>query len=290
MSNDAILTRNHPSSFRNQQYIYPVLSRRAGGISIGINLSPTSLCTFRCIYCQVHPQCTDIPGRHSHQIDLPLLETELGQTAELVSTGDIYKDEWFSHVAAEHRVLRDFAFSGDGEPTLSPHFPDAVKIAAKVRRELGLTPVKLVLITNATRLHDSKVSAALDNLIKNNGEVWAKLDAGSPEYYQFINRSGVPYETVLDNIGYAARQRSVVIQTMLLATDKGPADEKELTLYCDRLNKIQESGGTIHRIQLYTIARPPIEEYAVPLSKQEMDSRAEFISKRTGLKTELYYS
>ena len=49
----ASLFQDHPRSFEANRYVYPVLSRRAGGISIGVNLNVDKVCNFHCVYCQV---------------------------------------------------------------------------------------------------------------------------------------------------------------------------------------------------------------------------------------------
>src|SRR5438309_9954552 len=47
------LFRQHPRSWRDNHYVYPVVSRRSGGLSIGINLNPDGACNFDCVYCCV---------------------------------------------------------------------------------------------------------------------------------------------------------------------------------------------------------------------------------------------
>ena len=47
------LHTDHARLFEQNRFVYPVLSRRSGGISIGVNLNPDKVCNFDCIYCQV---------------------------------------------------------------------------------------------------------------------------------------------------------------------------------------------------------------------------------------------
>ena len=54
-------------------YVYPVISRRAGGVSIGINLNPNNACNWRCIYCQV----PNLKRGAAPAIDLHKLDSEL---------------------------------------------------------------------------------------------------------------------------------------------------------------------------------------------------------------------
>ena len=75
---------------------------------------------------------------------------------------------------------------------------------AEVRRRHRLDDVKLVLITNASLFHRPQVRRALETLDANGGEIWAKLDAGTEDYYAQVNRSAVPWRQILDNLREAA--------------------------------------------------------------------------------------
>ena len=165
----------HPRSFAANCYVYPVLSRRAGGISIGVNLNLDRACNFRCIYCQV-----DRSGpAEADFVDLDRLAGELDRMVELVASGRIYEGPQFRGTPRPLRRLNDIALSGDGEPTAYANFDRVVDVCAEVRRRHGLHDVKLVLITNASLLHLPRVRRALATLDANGGEIWAKLDAGT---------------------------------------------------------------------------------------------------------------
>ena len=77
---------------------------------------------------------------------------------------------------------------GDGEPTISPLFPEAVEAAIEVRTRLAAPGLKLVLITDALTLQKPKTRAAVDRMMANGGEIWAKLDAGTDEYFRLVCR------------------------------------------------------------------------------------------------------
>ena len=64
---------DHSRVWELNHWVYPVISRRAGGLSIGINLNLDKSCSFRCAYCQVD---RTIPGK-SLALDLNLLEQEI---------------------------------------------------------------------------------------------------------------------------------------------------------------------------------------------------------------------
>ncbi len=327
------LLQHHPRDFGEQRYVYPVVSRRSRGVSVGVNLSPTGLCNFQCVYCQVDgelrqrgkPPRSEFPAdRLPHalldilsfspdlspdysddtaklcrvrsldserpiEIDLALLEDELRRTLSLAVSGELFKTGTFAKTPPPFRRVNDIAFSGNGEPTLSPQFPDAVRIAVKVRDELGAFDVKPVVITNATLFQKPAVGEALDLIARSGGEIWAKLDAGTRSYYEQVDRSRVPFRTILDNITCAARKNPVTIQTLFLKMHDAPTPEAEIRAYIDRLNEIGRQGGQIKLVQLYTIARGTAEPWVAPLEQVELDALANRIRNETELAVETFY-
>ncbi len=281
-----ILHRDHSRQFEQNCYVYPVLARRSRGISVGINLNPDKVCNFDCVYCQVDrrtpPQVTDVDERQLLQ--------ELEETLELVLSGRLYQDQRFASVPDPLRRLNDIAFSGDGEPTTYPGFARIVQDVAAVKTRRQLEEIKLVLITNATMLHRPHVKVALATLDASNGEIWAKLDAGTEDYYRTINQSKVSLQRVLANIRAAARARPVVIQTLLICWNgRGPA-ELEIKTYCRRLGEILAAGGQVARVQLYTVARTPAVAAAEPLPTEELERIGEIVRGQVGVNVEIYHS
>lgn len=276
----------HQRSFETNRYVYPVLSRRSGGISIGINLSPDQVCNFHCIYCQVDRS----ERQDQERIDLDRLAEELEQTVELVLSRRIYEGTKFATTPEPLRRLNDIAFSGNGEPTLSADFEKVVALCAQTRARRNLETVKLVLITNASLLDKERVRRALEILDANQGEIWAKLDAGTESYYRQVARSRVPFRRILDNLTEAARRRPIVIQSLFMRIDDRPPTDDELTEYCRRLRDVVERGGRIKLVQAYTVSRPPAESYVAALSDGELDAVAERIRRETGLAVEAFYA
>ncbi len=256
----------HGRHWEANKYVYPVVSRRSGGISIGVNLNPDKICNFDCIYCCVDRRTPGGPPA----VDLEILRSELSAMLENVNSGHIYSCEPYAGVAPALRRLNDIAFSGDGEPTTCPQFPAACQLAAELLAALRLPDVKIILITNATMFHRPAVQEALKFLDRHNGEIWAKLDAGTEAYYKIVDRSAVLLQKVLDNITHCARQRPVVIQTLFMRVHGHGPDESEIQAYIQRLADIVSAGGKIKLIQLYTVARHTTEEYAAPLTPSEL--------------------
>ena len=256
----------HPRNFRLNRYVYPVLSRRSRGISVGINLNPDKICNFDCVYCQVDRQL----AATTSDVDQERLLAELDALLRLIRTGEIYKDAEFKTVPADRRRLNDIAFSGDGEPTTYPGFAEIVAAVAALKKQHKLDAVKIVLITNATMLHRPHVAEGLRILDQNNGEIWAKLEAGTEQYYHAVERTKISFRQVLDNITTAAQARPIVIQSLFMRLLDVAPPSKEIGEYIQRLQEIVGAGGKIKGVQVYTVARTPAEKWVTPLTTEEL--------------------
>ncbi|NLE39823.1 MAG: radical SAM protein [Pirellulaceae bacterium] len=274
----------HPRTFERQTYVYPVLSRRARGISIGVNLSPAKNCDFNCVYCQVDRS----ESGEFERIDLGRLADELDATVDQAASGRLFESARFNQTPPALRRLNDIALSGDGEPTLSPDFEAAVEVCAEVRRRHALDEMKLVLITNAAGFHREPVRRALAVLDRNHGEIWAKLDAGTEACYRRVNRSAVPFDRILANLAEAASVRPIVIQTLFARLDGAPPSNEELAAYCGRLRQIVAAGGRIQGVQVHTLARRPAETWVAALSGNELDAIGKRVRDETGLVVEVF--
>ena len=279
------LFAQHQRSFEHNRFVYPVVSRRSRGVSIGINLNPDKVCNFDCIYCQVDR----VQASETRFVELDAVLAELDEMLRLVTTGELFVTEKFAATPIALRRLNDIAFSGDGEPTTYRNFDEIVARVAEVKRRHALSDVKLVLITNASMFHRPAVERGLATLDANNGEIWAKLEAGTEDYYKLVERTAVPFRRVLDNITAAARVRPIVIQSLFMRIAGEPPSPHELAAFCERLNEIVAAGGQIRLVQVYTVARRPAEATVAPLSNAEVDAIVELVRGRTQLPAEAFY-
>jgi wyosine [tRNA(Phe)-imidazoG37] synthetase (radical SAM superfamily) len=277
--------RDHRRGLADYRYVYAVVSRRSRGVSVGVNLNPDKVCNFDCVYCQVD-RTTPGAGR---DVDVAVLRAELEAALDLVTSGELFGHERFRATPTALRRLNDIAFAGDGEPTTCREFPRVVREVADARSRRSLAGVKLVLITNATMLHRPEVRRALETLHANNGEVWAKLEAGTEEYYHRVERTTIPFRRVLDNITLTARAAPVVIQALFLRMHGQHPPPAELEAFCDRLNEVGTAGGRIKLVQVYTVARTPAEAFVTALADAEVDALADLVRRRTGLPAEPFY-
>jgi wyosine [tRNA(Phe)-imidazoG37] synthetase (radical SAM superfamily) len=279
------LYSDHVRSFHKNRFVYPVVSRRSQGISIGVNLNPDKVCNFDCIYCQVDRRSE----AETRFVEMDQLLSELEDMLELLTNKKLFQDEKFKQTPEELRVLKDIAFSGDGEPSTFKNFDEIIDKVSQLKTKHHLDQVKMVLITNATMFHRPVVKKGLEILDQNQGEVWAKLDAGTEEYYHLIDRTKIPFSRILDNLCETAKVRPIVIQTLLMNVEGVPPSSEEIQAYCKRLNEIRENGGKISHVQIHTIARVPTESYVTAIKDEELDKIAETVRQKTGLAVEVYY-
>ncbi|MEC7566885.1 MAG: radical SAM protein [Planctomycetota bacterium] len=286
MSSNSLHTA-HQRSFEKNRFVYPVLSRRSAGMSLGVNLNPDKVCNFDCIYCQVDRTSTS----ETRFVEMDRLLDELDSMLDLILSGHIYETPAFQSVPRHLRRLNDIAFSGDGEPTTFRNFDEIVLKCAQMKQQhtAGTDPVKLVLITNASMFHRKHIQLGLDVMDQHQGEIWAKLDAGTADYYDLIERTSISFQQVLDNILLAARKRPLVIQSLFMKVHGNAPGHDEIEAYCRQLNHITEQGGAISRVQIYTIARRPAESFVTPLADESVDGIVNQVIRETGLMTEGYY-
>lgn len=238
-------------------YVYPVVSRRAGGISIGINLNPNNACNWRCIYCQV----PDLQRGAPPPLDLGLLGDELRRLLADIVGGDFMT----ARVPAEARRLIDVAFSGNGEPTSAAEFPQAVELAAGVLAEMNLADtVKLRLITNGSLLDRASVRAGIAALGRAHGEVWFKLDAATPAGWLRINGTRQRPDVVLRRLLACAALCETWVQSCFFALDGAPPGAAAVAEY---LELLREAAGSIAGVHLYGLARPSLQPEAPRLGR-----------------------
>jgi wyosine [tRNA(Phe)-imidazoG37] synthetase (radical SAM superfamily) len=283
----AVSLRRHARTYGGNLYVYPVLSRRARGISIGINLNPDKVCNFDCIYCQVD---RTTPPR-VREVDEPRLFDELRAMLLEAKSGALFDRPEFKDILEEYRAIRDITFAGDGEPPSYPNFLGVVEQTLRIKKETGFADLKIVVLTNATLIDRAKVKEAMRLLDQANGEFWLKLDAGTAEYYALIDRTTIPFAKVLRNILEASRVRPVVLQSLFMKVRGAGPSPSEVAAFCDRVRELQEGGGQVSLIQVYTVARRPAEAYVTPLSDEEVDALTAEVRRRLpGTPVEPFYS
>lgn len=265
---------DHRRQLLQNRYVYAVVSRRAQGLSIGINLNVDKGCNFDCPYCQVNRSIplTETQALVKQEgVDILKLQAELVHLFTLIASGDLWQVAPFDTAAPEMRVLRDVSISGDGEPTMCPVLAGVIGIVRAQLEDFGMQGVAFNLFSNATLFHKEKVQSALRLLWAANGRVWAKLDAGTQAWFERVDGTKVSLDLVCRNILWAAQQHPIVLQCMFHRFGgEGPSDE-EVNAWVARIVHIVESGGQIEWVQIYTTARKPADSSVLPLSVEQLN-------------------
>lgn len=250
---------NHDRDSAGMTYVYPVVSRRAGGVSVGINLNPNNACNWACVYCQV----PDLVRGTAPEIDLAQLETELRAMLVDILQGDFMQ----TRVPEGARRLNDIALSGNGEPTSARVFPQVIDLIGRVMADFGLVgKIKLVLITNGSLADRPRVQAGLKQMAALNGEVWFKFDSATASGMRSINQTRIAPDKQFERLTTTARLCPTWLQTCVFATDGAPPSDVEQAAYLAAVTRIRQQDIPLQGVLLYGLARPSMQPQAGRLS------------------------
>ncbi len=272
---------DRPRDLLGNRFVYAVVSSRAGGLSLGVNMNPDRLCNFDCSYCEVDRRSPS-PERH---LLVDVMAVELRRTILAVQQGQLRARPWYQSLPAELLQLRHVALSGDGEPTLAPNFVEAVQSVVRVRALGGF--FKIVLLTNGTGLDQPDVLRGLEIFTKSD-EIWIKLDGGTQGFVDKINRPNVPLEKILANILLVGRQRPVVIQSLFPAIHGDEPPFEEIQEYAMRLKELKAGGAQISLVQIYSAARPGVHAEWGHLPLRVLSQIAQAVRQIAGLRAEVF--
>jgi wyosine [tRNA(Phe)-imidazoG37] synthetase (radical SAM superfamily) len=251
---------DHSRDSAGLTYIYPVLSRRSGGLSVGINLNTNNACNWRCIYCQV----PDLKRGNVPAVDLGKLHGELVTFLDKVLNGNFFTD---NNIPPENQLIRDIAISGNGEPTTAREFPDVVNLIGQVIDEVELTGlIKTVLITNGSVVKRTAVRNGLMRMAELNGEIWFKLDSATQAGMDKINSVSRSMTSVRQNIITAANLCPTWLQTCVFCLNGAQPSIQERNAYIKFLTDIQSENIPLRGVQLYSLARPSLQPESSQLS------------------------
>lgn len=231
---------------REETVFGPIFSRRLGS-SLGINLLPVNgkICTFDCIYCECG---WNRDGRG---------DTRLPNAAEVREA----LEAKLKQLEADGVPVDSITFSGDGESTINPDFPQIIDDTLALRDKY-YPSAKVSVLSNATQVHRPEILKALrkvDNPIM-------KIDAPTNELVEKINHPTPGYD--VNRVVEALRQFNgdFVLQTMFLKSkDFDSSSPEVLNGWMDivRLLKPRE-------VMAYTIDRPTPEEGLQKFTVEEM--------------------
>jgi wyosine [tRNA(Phe)-imidazoG37] synthetase (radical SAM superfamily) len=272
-----LTTDNHRRDSAGLRYVYPVISRRAGGVSIGINLNPNNACNWACVYCQVENLTRGGPP----PIDLACLERELSGFMDDALNGDFMQQA----VPPEARRLMDVAFSGNGEPTSATEFTEAVDVVGRVLERFGQKGKLVVrLITNGSLMHRPDVQAGIRHLAEMGGEVWFKIDRAIAAEVAEVNGTPCQVAKMAKNLEICAGLAPTWVQTCWFALDGLAPSDASRVAYCALLRPL---AGKLSGVHLYGLARPSMQPAATRLKALPIEDLADFagqVEKETGIR------
>jgi len=255
--NNRLNTENHDRDAAGMLYVYPVISRRAGGVSVGINLNPNNACNWHCAYCQV----PDLQRGVAPDIDLSVLRAELEQLLTEIISGDFM----VRRVPEGCRKLCDVAISGNGEPTSCKQFDAVVQTIVDVMNAFQLR-VPLRLITNGSYVHKAHVQRGLALMAQHGGEAWVKVDSVTDAGIQRINGVALGASRLRQQLEAVVAVCPVWVQTCMFSWQGDVPSESELVAYIEFLKALMHDGVQIDGVLLYGLARPSLQDEAVYLA------------------------
>lgn len=241
----------------------PIHSRRLG-TSLGINLLPDDgkICSFDCLYCEAGYNAqgagtTGLPARENVRDSL---------------------EKKLARMKADGAPLDVITFSGNGEPTLHPDFEGVIDDTIALRDKY-YPQVKISVLTNATRLADSGVDAALRKVDNN----IMKLDSAVAATVALMDRPAPGYDIDRTIERIASFGRHGIVQTMITrgSHDGQTIDnstEAEVTALIGAYKKIMPG-----EIMLYTVDRPTPEASLCRVPAPELEAIADRIRRETGI-------
>ena len=257
VSKQYLSIHDHSRELSGLKYIYSVISRRAGGLSIGVNLNVNNACNWQCIYCEIPNLTRGTPP----PIELDVLEQELRFFLNEIINGDYME----KNVSLEDRHLKDIAFSGNGEPTSAEEFPEVISIVKKLLEEFNLLhKIKIRLITNGSLMHQASVIKSVEMLKEMNGEVWFKVDAATEESIKTINQVNLKPHQILERLKNSANVCPTFVQTCIFSINGNGPSEKDINAYIELINEVKSNIQGVH---LYGLARPSLQPQAKNLGR-----------------------
>ena len=231
---------------REETVFGPIFSRRLGS-SLGINLLPVNgkICTFDCIYCEC--------GWNRDGRD----DTRLPKAAEVHEA----LETKLQQLVKEGVPVDSITFSGDGESTINPDFPQIIDETLALRDQY-YPSAKVSVLSNATQVHRPEIFEALrkvDNPIM-------KIDAPTNELVEKINKPAPGYD--VSRVVEALKQfeGDFVLQTMFLKSkDFDSSSPEVLNGWMDIVRLLRP-----REVMAYTIDRPTPEAGLQKFTVEEM--------------------
>lgn len=267
----------HPRLSEFNKLVYPVVSRRAGGLSLGINLNPDKKCSFRCVYCQVDRTTPKIAL-------LPTIQQINNELREWLTKLRENQNQYQGH------SLKDVSIAGDGEPSTIKILPELLDLLVNLKIEYQLDRCKFILFTNGTEMHRKTIQRSLQHFFDNQGEIWFKLDFWDINSLKRINRTKYSFDHIIKNLKELGKQHPLVIQSCVFNWDNEIFDFLKYQPFINLLKQLISENVKIKKIQLYTLSRKPASIKASAWNDENMQILGESIREKIDVELEVIYS
>tara|TARA_Y100000022_G_scaffold200740_1_gene218210 strand:+ start:4451 stop:5341 length:891 start_codon:yes stop_codon:yes gene_type:complete len=250
---------DHDRNIFDSKYVYPVVSRRAGGLSLGVNLNTNNACNWQCIYCEI----PNLTRGGPEPIKVELLKDELNLWIDQIINSNFLKEN-----TPPGTTFADVALSGNGEPTAAPEFLDVLEIIIASLKEYKLIDkIPVRLITNGSFI--SKKKECLKVFNRYHGEVWFKIDAADEGSIKLINQVNLDPNSMINKLKTCAEACQTVIQTCLLKINHQVPTNDFLKKYSSLIKPYEK---LIKKIDLYSLARPSLQNnQAITIERLSLD-------------------
>ena len=270
---------DHDRNIFDSKYVYPVVSRRAGGLSLGINLNTNNACNWQCIYCEI----PNLSRGGPEPIEVELLKDELNFWIDQIINSNFLKEN-----TPPGTTFADVALSGNGEPTAAPEFLDVLEIIiASLKEHKLVDKIPVRLITNGSFI--SKKKECLNIFNQYHGEVWFKIDAADEDSIKLINQVNLNPNSMINNLKKCAEACQTVIQTCLLKINHQVPTNDFLKNYSKLIKPYER---LIKKIDLYSLARPSLQNNQditiERLSLDELNNIKNILQKQLTIKIDVF--
>ena len=270
---------DHDRNIFDSKYVYPVVSRRAGGLSLGVNLNTNNACNWQCIYCEI----PNLSRGGPEPIEVELLKDELNFWIDQIINSNFLKEN-----TPPGTTFADVALSGNGEPSAAPEFLDVLEIIiASLKEHKLIDKIPVRLITNGSFI--SKKKECLNIFNRYHGEVWFKIDAADEDSIKLINQVNLDPNSMINNLKKCAEACQTVIQTCLLKINHQVPTNDFLKNYSKLIKPYER---LIKKIDLYSLARPSLQNNQditiERLSLDELNNIKNILQKQLTIKIDVF--
>ena len=270
---------DHDRNIFDSKYVYPVVSRRAGGLSLGVNLNTNNACNWQCIYCEI----PNLTRGGPEPIQVELLKDELNFWIDQIINSNFLKEN-----TPPGTTFADVALSGNGEPTAAPEFLEVLEIIiASLKEHKLIDNIPVRLITNGSFI--SKKKECLNIFNRHHGEVWFKIDAADEDFIKLINQVNLDPNSMINNLKTCAETCHTVIQTCLLKINHQVPTNDFLKNYSKLIKPYEQ---LIKKIDLYSLARPSLQNNQditiERLSLDELNNIKNILQKQLTIKIDVF--